>query len=331
MEEMCAQWSGQGYVGNPNNCSSWGYCQGQKLVSWGDCGEGLTYNAQLAECVYSNQTVCKSNPVATCQKATSPMYVADPDNCNQYYNCDGKGNSEVFSCGTGAVFSTNGPACVWGPTCPQDSICQYMKNDIFVGDPKNCGQYILCSKGLGTSGTCDPGNYYNLQTGNCESKNTCDSSNSGSTTDDQFTVGELSAKDTCPNGWKDAEDFSKTDSTKTYRFVSDGATCYGYYYCETENAVGVWNSCPTGTHFNPPTGQCVSPATYACPYNRCGNVAATFMATVNSGCETYTYCAKGTPAECPAGNPYFDEVNNICTSSTLSYEVCTATVTIPTA
>ncbi|KAH8259604.1 hypothetical protein KR026_007259 [Drosophila bipectinata] len=325
MEQMCAQWSGKGYVGNPNDCTGWGYCQGQNLVAWGNCKENQIYNAQLGICNWSNQTVCKSNPVSTCQVATSPMYVADPDNCNQYYNCDGKGNSQVFSCSTGAVFSASGPACVWGPTCPQDSICQYMLNDIFVGDPKNCGQYISCSKGVGTSGTCASG-YYNLQTGNCEPKNTCDSSNSGTTTDDQFAVGDLSEANTCENGWEAAKDLSTTETTVPYKFVSDGATCYGYYYCATKSSVGVWNSCKTGTHFNQDVGQCVSPAAYACPYNRCGNVAATFMATVNSKCGTYTYCAKGTTANCPAADPFFDEVHSICTSGTLNYTVCTEEV-----
>ncbi|EDV39452.1 uncharacterized protein Dana_GF24478 [Drosophila ananassae] len=323
MEQMCAQWWDTGYVGNPNDCSGWGYCSGQQLVAWGSCGANLTFNPQLGICDWSYRTPCKSNPVQTCQYATSPMYAADPTNCNQYYSCDGKGNSEVFSCGTGAVFSASVPECAWGPTCPQDSICEYMKNDIFVGDPQKCGNYILCSQGTGTSTSCESG-YYNAQTGNCQPSSACDSSNSGTVTDGQFSVGDKSPTGTCSNGWSAAANLAADDATKTYRFVPDGVTCYGFYYCANDESTGIWNSCQTGTHFNPSTGQCVSPATFACTHNRCGNVPAQFMANVGTTCESYTYCAKGTTAQCPTESPYFDEVHGICTTEALPYAICAA-------
>ncbi|XP_043067401.1 peritrophin-44-like [Drosophila bipectinata] len=325
MEEMCAQWWDKGYVGNPTDCQGWGYCLGQKLVSWGSCAENETFNAQLGICDWSYRTPCKTNPVETCKVATTFMYVADPDDCNQYYNCDGKGNMQVFSCGTGAVFFASVPKCDWGPTCPQDSICEYMKNDIIVGDPENCGQYISCFKGAGTPGTCTNGTTYNLQTGSCQSTNACDSSNSGTATDGQFSVGDTS--DTaCQNGWANAKEVTGPGA---YRFVPDNSTCYGFYYCATESSIGIWNSCPTGTHFNPKSGLCVSPATYACPHNRCGNVDALFMATVNSECLIYQYCAKdGYRYMCPPTHPYYDEVHNLCTFGNLTYAVCTEQVEV---
>ncbi|KAH8379333.1 hypothetical protein KR009_004224 [Drosophila setifemur] len=320
MEQMCAQMSGTGYVGNPSSCHGWGYCQGQKLVGWGTCKDNLVYNSQTGSCGFANKTVCATSAVSTCTAAASPMVVADPNNCNQYCVCDGKGTLQYGSCGTDGVYAANNQTCVWGPTCPQSTICQFMLNDIYVGDPDNCGQYLQCLNGYGYAGSCASGKTYNLQNGFCQSTNQClEDGSSGSTTDGEFTVGQVSTT-ICGSGYDTAE----TLDDVTYKFVSDGTTCYGFYYCEDAESNGIWNSCATGTHFNPKLGKCVSPATYACPYNRCGNVNAAFMTKLATNCESYWLCSKtSTTGTCPTGNQFYDEVHDICTSTNPKYAVCT--------
>ncbi|XP_044317523.1 peritrophin-44 isoform X1 [Drosophila rhopaloa] len=323
MEEMCAQWSGTGYVGNPSNCRAWGYCQGQKLLGWGTCPNDYVFNSQKGSCGYANSTVCATSAVDTCKAAASPMYVADPQNCTQYCYCNGKGDTEYGNCGVGGVYSAGTGKCVWGPTCPQDNICRFMLNGIYVGDPANCGSYIACNNGVGTAGKCGTDLTYNLANGYCQTTNNCDGDNSNSGSDGEFTINEPDTT-ICAKNWEAAE-FPKVGTvTQTYKYVSDDTTCYGYYYCATKEGTGYWNECPTGTQFNQAAGKCVSPASFSCAYDRCGNVNSQFMTVLNSNCQKYKICASSVVQSCP-NNLYYDEVYNICTTDEPTYAICKAT------
>ncbi|XP_052848897.1 peritrophin-44 isoform X2 [Drosophila gunungcola] len=325
MEQMCAQWSGTGYVGNPSNCRAWGYCQGQKLVGWGTCPNDYIFNSQKGACGYASSTVCATSAVQTCASATSPMYVADPMNCTQYGYCDGKGSVQYGNCGVGGVYSASSGKCVWGPSCPQDNICQFMLSGIYVGDPNNCGSYVACNNGVATSGTCSTGLTYNLANGYCQETNNCNGDNSNSGSSGEFTVGQQN-KNICKTLWGDAVDVKVENVVQTYKYVSDQSTCYGYYFCAEPTAIGYWNQCPAGTQFNIKAGQCVSPASFICPYNRCGNVNSEFMAVKNTGCESYIVCSDSAIQNCPT-DMYYDEVNNICTGTQPDYPICKGTYT----
>ncbi|XP_070139583.1 peritrophin-44-like [Drosophila kikkawai] len=130
---------------------------------------------------------------------------------------------------------------------------------------------------------------------------------------DGFTVGQTNAT-ICFTNWNenDAGD----------HLVSDLSTCYGYYYCESKTSVGVWNHCPTNQHFNLVTGECVSPETYVCVYNRCRNVKKPYLAVVNSACFNYQSCATGAIFTCPAQKPYFDEVIQSCVATQPASNIC---------
>ncbi|XP_017080215.1 peritrophin-44 [Drosophila eugracilis] len=331
MDDLCKQWSGTGYIGNPSNCRGWGYCKNQEVVAWDTCPNGEVFNAQTGSCANASTTICTTSSEKTCSSVVSPMYVADTQNCSQYCYCDGKGGLAYGNCGTGGVFSQSSGKCVWGPACPQDTICQFMLSNIFVGDPNNCGSYLKCVNGYGTSTKCESPLYYNAATGNCQKTNPCDgtSDNSNTNTGD-FTIGQA-AEGVCSSTTKKApvkRAAAAADADAEY--VSDKTTCYGYYYCASDTATtGYWNKCPTGTHFDPTLSKCVSPASYACPYNRCGNVDTTFMAVVNTDCASYTICSSGTEGDCPTGTAY-DEVHDLCTTTKLTYPVCTETVTLTT-
>ncbi|SPP84711.1 peritrophin-44 isoform X2 [Drosophila guanche] len=317
MEDLCAQWSGSGYVGDPADCHGWGYCQGQKLVSWNKCPNGRVFNAPTSTCGFANSTICTTSAVATCTAAKSPMYVAVPSDCNQYGYCFGNGSIGYGNCGAGGVYAANNNTCVWGPTCPQDTICRFMKNDIFVGDPNNCGSYLQCNNGYGTPGQCGTGKFYNPGNGMCQGTNPCtgESGNSGSNPGTTYTVGQSVAA-VCTGGTAIAP--------ATTFFMPDKQTCYGYFYCTTAAGNGVWNACLTGTHFDPDTQKCVSPASVDCTYNRCGNVNSPFMAVSGQNCKQYEICSSGATAYCPSSNPFYDEVHNICTKDKPAYTICGA-------
>ncbi|XP_017059491.1 peritrophin-44 isoform X1 [Drosophila ficusphila] len=325
MEQMCAQISGTGYVGNPSSCRAWGYCENQKLAGWGTCDDGLIFDSQKSSCLPANQTICSTSAVTTCANAKSPMYVADPTNCTQYAWCAGNGTLQYGNCGEGGVYAANNQTCVWGPACPQDDICKFIKSGSYIGDPDNCGSYISCNNGYGTAGSCTK-QYYNLATGMCQNANPCDGSSNNDSSGDSsspFTVGEEVAG-VCASFWADAEEAVADKTDQTYRYVSDNTTCYGYFYCANSTASGIWNQCPAGTQFNVAKGQCVSPAAFACKFNRCGNVNRQFMTVQYTGCRSYSICASGVQATCQ-NDLYYDEINNICTQTRPSYAICTAT------
>ncbi|KAH8295873.1 hypothetical protein KR018_005297 [Drosophila ironensis] len=102
----------------------------------------------------------------------------------------------------------------------------------------------------------------------------------------------------------------------------DHATCFGYFNCYSMESVGIWNQCPSGTHFNPNANQCVSPATYQCPYNRCNNQNRANMVILKTECRKYQVCATGKIQSCPISAPYYDEVNQACTNILPPYAVC---------
>lgn len=141
--------------------------------------------------------------------------------------------------------------------------------------------------------------------------------NSDSPNDDIFQVGDESY-DACLLGWASAADNPETIT----RYIPDGITCYGYYVCESESAIGIWNKCGMGTHFNPLWGKCASPGLYRCPHNRCSNVYASNMAVLDSGCKEYYECSSGRKGSCPVSRPYFEEMNQECSDVKPTYSIC---------
>ncbi|XP_034481819.1 peritrophin-44 isoform X1 [Drosophila innubila] len=314
MENMCEQWWGEGYIGNPTDCNSWGYCQKQKVISRGSCGKGLVFDSASSTCQYNYKVACSTSVASTCSALTNPAYMADPSDCSKYAYCFGNGKSQIQKCPAGQVYAANNNSCIWGPTCPQNSICRFMPNNIYVGDPTNCGSYLQCLNGYGIPGSCPSTHFYNAATGNCETTNPC-TNNGGNPTDGDSNIVTLPPSQT-----------ACTRATTT--FVTDKATCYGFYSCSPQT-MGVWGTCPYGTIYNPSKNQCVSPNAYPCWFNRCQNTNLTYAALKNTGCEQYVYCPNGAQGTCPSGYPYFDEVYQKCVPNKPSYAICTQTAVVP--
>lgn len=125
-----------------------------------------------------------------------------------------------------------------------------------------------------------------------------------------FQVGQTNRL-ICVENWSDNRDL-----------ISDMTTCYGYYYCPSQTAVGTWNRCPNDQHFDALSGKCVSPESYPCVYNRCNNVGTRNMAFVNTGCRIYQVCSTGAILQCPTAKPYFDEVTQSCEPTKPAYNIC---------
>ncbi|XP_030372026.1 peritrophin-44 [Scaptodrosophila lebanonensis] len=314
MEDLCKYWNGNGYVGNPSNCHDWGYCQGNSLVAWGSCDGTLVFNSPTSMCEYATNTTCYTNITESCSISSSAWYAPVTSNCSQYAYCNGQGTILYGECPKGQVFlNSPQPTCVWGP-CPQDDICAFIPNNQYVGDPANCGGYLLCSNGIGIAGTCtasDSGQtrYFDYTLGGCTTTypSVCgDSGNAGDDdTDDETTT---PAPVTCTaEGYKD-----------------DGVTCYGYAYCAAASGNSKWGKCPFGLDFDPTSQECVSPASYACAAtrNRCKNTNMVYATVTGTSCKQYTYCPNLGVGTCPSNYPYFDEVGGNCVQNKPSYAIC---------
>lgn len=109
----------------------------------------------------------------------------------------------------------------------------------------------------------------------------------------------------------------------------------GYYVCTSNNGVGIWTKCPPGLHFN--AGKCVTPYTFECQFDRCGNMNETFVGAAKQQCKNYLICQNQTSQgpssgyqsfnglSCPNGM-YFNEFSNECTTvnpASATYKLCT--------
>lgn len=321
LEQLCNYWPGSGYVGDPGDCKSWGYCKNNKLAARGHCQDDLYYDSLSGKCDKAHLARCAPQHWELCAGRQSGEFVADPLDCRAYNKCDNEGNDDGLRlCAEGFVFSNRLQTCVSSANgCPQEtfSICAYMQSGTTVGDPLNCGLYLECEGGRGTRRACTGARYYNYKTLRC-----------------QPTQPEY-----CPNDDSSyrpvrhpppAVDVSVCarfydDDHSGIQLISDGLTCHGYYQCSSKHFVGKWHSCPHGTHFQWWSQRCVSPQAYSCPYDRCGNLNSTFVTAINTGCTQYIHCYNQISQniiQCPEAYPYFDERGGVCSKYFPNYIVC---------
>ncbi|KAM7356278.1 peritrophin-44 [Cochliomyia hominivorax] len=318
MEETCENIV-KGFIADPNSCTGYGYCENGTLIQRGNCPKDFIYNSDDGTCDYPNRFNCKvANVSSICQYRTDNAIFPDPNNCAQYCVCNKK-MPECNQCPKYQIFDSKTNTCVWSngeileSTCMDHSICRLTQDKVFAGVPKECGSFTLCRKGVGTIGNCENGHKYNKKTGYCESGDFCNNSPSGGATEGQqqnITISD----DFCRN---------KYVNGTGAQFFSDGKTCYGYVICTSANSKPIWSKCPLNTHFHKDEKKCVTPYTYACEFDRCGNLNQTFVGALSADCTNYLYCenqkskpdsnGKYSGTKCPNANtPYFNEVTQNC-------------------
>ncbi|XP_075162518.1 peritrophin-44 isoform X2 [Haematobia irritans] len=326
MSETCKYYA-KGYIADPDNCQGYGYCSGGQLIGTGECADDLLYNPATGACDYADKVQCMSKLESKCSVTADPTYVADPEDCTRACYCN-NGTYTCVKCPDNQLFNPSTRACVWSKqySCPANSICRLVPNNKFVGDPNNCGNYMQCVGGAGTSKECPDGLYYNATENMCISSNPC----TGVPTSSPPAAGPgvlTNLKDNpsaCTDGYK-----QPAVGADAY-FVSDGQTCFGYYVCESASGDGKWFKCPKSTHFDESKQQCVTPYAVACTHDRCGNIDQNFVADI--GCKSYTYCVTETKqsyggglcSSLNANYAWFDESQEACVNKDLAYAICTA-------
>ncbi|XP_067613246.1 peritrophin-44 [Eurosta solidaginis] len=315
MNQTCLYYP-QGYIANPDDCQAWGYCSGGSLKVTGKCGKGFLYDSSKGICNYASNVQCGTTAADICANLPDMGFVAVPNNCNEYCYCNKQKIVECNPCPSNQLYNPKDEQCEYDYACPIDSVCRLVPNNAFVGSPKICGQFIRCLDGSGTAQACSNSYYFNTLTGNCQPSNPCVAGN---------TPSESSPSTYPPNA-----DECKIYNTETggTQYFADGNTCYGYYSCSSATGTGTWRSCPFATQFDANTKQCVTPYSFACTKNRCGNINLPFMTVPNTNCKRYYVCnnnqQSATSYECPANFPYFDEVNQGCVEKPPNYPICAA-------
>jgi hypothetical protein len=320
MQDTCMYVKNNTYIGNPTNCAGWGFCRNGMLLASGNCSSGYLYNTRTGICDYPSNVQCQTTVEQMCASFTSPQFVANPNNCNQYCYCNST-SIECANCPMGQSFQVSTTSCVWNSaaSCSANSICRLVQDNAFVQNPAQCGQYIGCYDGSSPNGpqSCsEPSFTYDTSTGTCGPTNTCNAQNIPPSSNGPFPQNTQA----CTNA-----------ASGTY--ISDGQTCGGFYYCDPTDSTqnGLWGKCPMGTHFNPnataTNGECVSPFTYNCPYNRCMNLNQSYVA--EPGCLTFSYCQnqqtviKGLKCtDVNTATPYFNEYYGSCMATNANVTIC---------
>lgn len=275
---------------------------------YSDCtGSTPFYDKDTAKCAktLNNTDACTISCVDSAEK-----FVTDPKSCGGYFYCFDEEFALPGACPDGLHFNEVEQMCIhdFGSDCGVASldICSIVKDGINIKDEDNCHMYHVCAKGKLTSKTCTS-KYYDAASGTCVTKSLVD----------------------CP-----AHPFPKnvcgTDKTpKRNTFVSDDATCRGYFYCRDlptgPDEDPSWGQCGMDKFFDSATQTCKDPLDIKCGEDRCDGRTLTFVNSGTKGCRNYLRCSNGIGlAELNCGNNFFDEKLGACVNSIITYTACKA-------
>ncbi|XP_023170605.2 peritrophin-48 [Drosophila hydei] len=255
----------------------------------------------------SSDAYCK-NP---CTSKTSG-YVGDTMNCANWYYCDKANLLGSGVCGNGMWFDQTRKICAYPSDVPCEAkfeLCQVMPTGVAAMDPLYCNKYFTCKGGKATTFTCESGLYYDVAQKKCIKKSLVKC--------EKHPVPE----DVC--GTKKL--------AKRGKFVADGATCRGYYYCRdlgsgVPDTAPVWHQCPLETFFNENLELCQDRGARKCNEDRCDGRESGYELAEELGCQHYLECKDGATIDihkCP-DDTYFDIPTKSCTPEKKNYGICNA-------
>ncbi|XP_023037410.1 peritrophin-48 [Drosophila willistoni] len=306
-EDICRLFSNGTVIRDPDSCSRYITCI-DFTSHYSSCtGSTAFFDKDSEKCVksLSSDTTCQ----VSCAGA-SEKFVADPKSCYGYYYCANEETPMYGTCPEATHFNATTQACtrLYESACSVLSFdyCSIVKNSVNFDNVQACNQYHTCTKGKLTTKTCDSGYYYQASTGTCvvKAKVEC--------------VAHPLPKDVCGTAKKPYAN----------KFVSDGATCRGYFYCAsqadgTPDASPTWNQCPNDKFFDSTTETCRTPNEVKCTEDRCDGRSKSFVLSSTTGCRHYLRCVDGiTLDEKSCGNYFFDEEKGACVANVLTFDIC---------
>ncbi|XP_017157144.1 peritrophin-44 [Drosophila miranda] len=305
-EDICRLFSNNTVIRDPDSCSQYITCIDFVSI-YGTCsGTTPFFDKDTGKCVkkLTDDTSCN----VSCVNATS-QFVADPKSCYGYYYCLDQETPMFGTCPQDTHFNATTQTCtrLYESECTASDFeyCNIVKNKENFDNLQSCASYHVCEKGLLKTMTCSS-QYYQASTGSCVAKSLVD------------CVAHPLPSNVCGKATKPYEN----------KFVSDGATCRGYFFCAkqsngTPDPNPTWNQCPQDTFFDASTETCRSPNLVECTEDRCDGRSLPFVISSTKGCRNYLRCIDGVAFdEKSCGNLFFDEAKGGCVSSVVSYAIC---------
>ncbi|KAH8239756.1 hypothetical protein KR032_007550, partial [Drosophila birchii] len=308
-EDICRDFANGVKLRKPGSCSEWIECQNSVTVEGGACTTTAKpyFNLGQKGCYKSVDTTYCSSPCT----ASTEGYIGNTLNCVNWYFCDGKTLKGQGACTGGQYFDGTTKQCVW----PKDTVCaakfdmcDIVPPNVPFRDDANCNMYYTCSKTFKlTQNVCATGLYYSVEQGKCIDKKlvVCD--------DHPLPENVCGTKKLAVRN----------------KFVSDGATCRGYYYCRdlgsgVPDPDPIFRQCDADNFFNQERQACMPRESQKCAHDRCDGRKDGYEVAEDEGCNHYYRCENGRevdPMVCP-DNQYFDVVAQACSDTEKSYDAC---------
>ncbi|XP_017071641.1 peritrophin-48 [Drosophila eugracilis] len=310
-DDVCRLFKDGTKLRKAGTCNEWITCNDFKSSESESCsGTEQYFSLSKAKCYKSyDDSYCDTTKIC---KGASTGYIGDTINCANWYYCDSDNVLGKGACTLGMYFDQTKQQCVY----PKDTVCtatyemcDIVPQDVPFLDENNCNMYFKCSsKNALVSYTCESGKYYNVATGTCVDK-----------------------KEVVCNKHPLPEDACGTKKLALRnKFVADGATCRGYYYCRDlgsgiPDPDPIYQQCSENYFFNVERQGCMPRESQTCAYDRCDGRTDGFEVAESKGCHEYIECIdgrEGTTKSC--GTEYFDVAAQKCTETQKNYGACDA-------
>ncbi|ALC44367.1 CG17147 [Drosophila busckii] len=302
-EDMCRLFKTGIKIRKPGTCDSYIQCASGHGMEY-QCTNGQNFDASSQKCVAAttaNKAVC-----ANVCEGLDDMWVSDPTDCANYFYC---WNSVAYlgHCENKEHFNETTQSCEYisDSLCVEvANICKLVPSGTKFRREADCSDYYECGKtGSHTLKSCS-NQYFDVELGKCMAK-------------DKVECSAHSKKKICVD--------SKNKPVTGY--VSDGATCRGYFSCNYYGSVAdvdpIWLQCPEGQFFDKDIQKCAKPSSVVCTFNRCEGRGTMFVTSSKNNCHNYIQCENNVEvAEFTClWDYFFDEAHQTCTKAMI-YDGC---------
>ncbi|XP_037930693.1 mucin-2-like [Teleopsis dalmanni] len=191
------------------DCRFYIRCTGNNIYMYEVCNGNEFYNSILGNCeVSADANACRQEVTTTTPQPTKPppqqvkvcadqtpgTLIPYPENCTKYIVCESP-IPVAYACDDNLEFNAVMQTCTDAedancsikttpivPTTPPADSCDNLPDFSTLPNRNDCSEFIYCLNGQPYPAKCMPGTYYNIQTGNCDSKTSSTACKSESTT-----------------------------------------------------------------------------------------------------------------------------------------------------
>ena len=303
-KDICRLFKDDVKLRKPGTCSEAIICKNFTSVAYEDCGDKI-WDKNAYKCVKSTKDKYCGR---ACSK-NSPQFVNDQKNCYGWNECSGGSVISHGVCPNGLHFNQQEQLCVY----PEQSqcvasfeLCDVVPTGIMFQDEDNCHKYYQCKKML-ISEECSTGTYFDVKKGSCIAK----------------------AQVNCYKHPYPANVCGNHKLAISNQFVSDRATCRGYFYCRELPGLKVdteppWGQCAEGLFFEPRQQTCMGNSHVKCTEDRCDGRGNGRTLSSKPGCQHFLVCQNNyTISEEKCNDDmYFDDITGACTEQRTFYGAC---------